>query len=176
MKRVMYAMVAVMVVVGLMGCATMGSKKAEGQEAVTSQGAVAPTIVIQPSNVLRLDKKTQVVIMGSGFKAGQEVRLVITQSDGSISDISSELSPEPKANEFGVWGTAWTVGDYASGSVAGAGVYIMKACDESYQVLTTVPFGYYDAKRPYKEWPSWARALVKEPAPASEKKPEPAKK
>src|SRR4030067_1807982 len=107
MKRVIYAMVAVMVVVGLMGCATMGSKKAQGQEAVTSQGGVAPTIVSQPSNVLRLDKKTQVVIMGSGFKPGQEVRLVITQKDGSISDISSELDPEPKADEFGVWGTAW---------------------------------------------------------------------
>lgn len=172
MKKVLYAWVTVIVVVGLVGGATLGPGKSEAQEGLTSQGGLAPTVVIQPSYVLRLDKNTKVAIMGSGFNPGQEVRLVITQSDGSISDISSELVPEPKANEFGVWGTTWSVGDYASSSVAGAGLYIMKACDESYQVLTTVPFGYYDTKKPYKEWPSWAQTLVKEPAPA----PAPAKK
>ncbi len=46
-------------------------------------------------------------------------------------------------------------------------MYMMKACDENYQVLATVSFGYYDAKKPYKEWPSWAQTLVKEPAPAA---------
>ena len=172
MRKVSYALMAVVMVVGLVGYVTMGSGKAEAAEGVTTQEGPAPTLVIQPSNVLRLDKKTKVAIMGSGFEPGQEVRLVITQKDGSISDISSELAPEPKADEFGVWGTTWTVGDYASSSVAGAGLYILKACDESYQVLTTVPFGYYDTKKPYKEWPSWAQTLVKEPAPA----PAPAKK
>jgi len=163
MKKVLCALIAVMVSVGLMGWATVGPRVAEAQEAI----GPAPTIVIMPSNVLRLDKKTKIAIMGSGFNPGQEIRLLITQSDGSLSDINSELSPEPKANEFGVWGTAWTVGDYASGSVAKAGAYIMKACDANYEVLATVPFGYYDAKKPYKEWPSWAQTLVKEPAPAA---------
>ena len=173
MKKVLYAWMAVVMVIGLVGCATMGSEKGEAKEGVTSQGGPGPTMVMQPSHALRLDKKAKVAIMGSGFKPGQEIRLVITQSDGSISDISSQLSPEPKANEFGVWGTTWTVGDYASGEIAKAGVYILKACDESYQVLTTIPFGYYDVKKPYKEWPSWAQTLVKEPAPAE---PAPAKK
>ena len=172
MKKVLYALVTVIVVVALVGGATLGPGKSEAQEVLASQGGLAPTVVIQPSHVLRLDKKTQVAIMGSGFKPGEEIHLVINQSDGSISDITSELVPEPKANEFGVWGTTWTVGDYASGSVAKAGVYILKACDASYQVLATVPFGYYEAKKPYKEWPSWAQTLVKEPAPA----PAPAKK
>ncbi len=172
MKKVLYALMTVIVVVGLVGCATTGPKKGEAEESMTSQGGLAPTVVIQPSHVLRLDKSTKVAIMGSGFKPGEEIHLVINQSDGSISDITSELVPEPKANEFGVWGTTWAVGDYASSSVAGAGVYILKACDASYQVLTTVPFGYYDTKKPYKEWPSWAQTLVKEPAPA----PAPVKK
>ena len=143
MKKVLYALVAVIVVVGLVGCATTGPKKGEAEESMTSQGGLVPTMVIQPSHVLSLDKRTKAAIMSSGFKPGEEVRLVITQSDGSISDISSELVPKPVANEFGVWGTTWTVGDYASGSVAKAGVYVLKACDASYQVLATVPFGYY---------------------------------
>ena len=174
MKRVLYALVTVILVIGLVGCATMGSKKGEAEEGMTTHGVLTSTVVIQPSNVLRMDKSTKVVIMGSGFKPGEEIHLVITQSDGSISDITSELVPEPKANEFGVWGTAWTVGDYSSSSVAAAGLYILKACDANYEVLTTVPFGYYDTKKPYKDWPSWAQTLVKEPAPAPA--PAPAKK
>jgi hypothetical protein len=170
MKKVLYALVAVIVVGGLVGGATLGPKRCEAEEGL--MGGLAPTVVIQPSHVLRLDKSTKVAIMGSGFKPGEEIHLLITQSDGSISDITSELVPEPKANEFGVWGTAWTVGDYSSSSVAEAGLYILKACDANYEVLTTVPFGYYDTKKPYKDWPSWAQTLVKEPAPA----PAPAKK
>ncbi len=170
MRKVLYALVTVVVVVGLVGGATLGPKQCGAEEGMTSQGGLAPTMVIQPSHVLRLDKSTKVAIMGSGFKPGEEIHLLITQKDGSISDITSELVPEPKANEFGVWGTTWTVGDYSSSSVAAAGLYILKACDMNYEVLTTVPFGYYDTKKPYKDWPSWAQTLVKEPAPAPAKK------
>ena len=34
------------------------------------------TIVIAPSPVLKLDKKTKVAIMGSGFEPGQEIQVV----------------------------------------------------------------------------------------------------
>jgi len=127
------------------------------------QAAAESTMVIEPSTVLKQHKNTKVTIMGSGFKPGQEVRLLVTQSDGSISDIGDGLDPEPVANDDGVWATAWTVGRFGHRRIAKPGVYVLKACDTDYNVLATVPFGYYNSKKPYKEWPSWAQAVVKEP-------------
>jgi len=132
--------------------------------------AEGPTVVMDPSPVLKLDKKTKVTIMGSGFEPGQEIRLLITQSDGSLSDIGDGLEPEPKANKSGVWATAWTVGAFSNKRIAKPGAYLMQVCDPDYKVITTIPFGYYDAKKPYKEWPAWAQAVVKEPKPKEEKK------
>jgi len=131
--------------------------------AFAMQAAAESTVVIEPSTVLKQHKNTKVTIMGSGFKPGQEVRLLITQSDGSISDIGDGLDPEPVANDDGVWATAWTLGSFAHRRIAKPGVYVLKACDADYNVLATVPFGYYNSKKPYKEWPSWAQAVVKEP-------------
>ena len=127
------------------------------------QAAAGSTVIIEPSTVLKQHKNTKVTIMGSGFKPGQEVRLIITQSDGSISDIGDGLDPEPVANKDGVWATAWKLGRNAHRRIAKPGVYVLKACDNDYNVLATVPFGYYNTKKPYKEWPSWAQAVVKEP-------------
>ena len=127
------------------------------------QAAAESTVIIEPSTVLKQHKNTKVTIMGSGFKSGQEIRLLITQSDGSISDIGDGLKPEPVANKDGVWATAWTVGRFGHRRIAKPGVYVLKACDADYNVLATVPFGYYNTKKPYKEWPSWAQAVVKEP-------------
>ena len=132
--------------------------------------AEGPTVVMDPSPVLKLDKKTKVTIMGSGFEPGQEIRLVVTQSDGSLSDIADGLEPEPKANEFGVWATAWTVGSFSHKRIAKPGAQVLQVCDPEYNVIATVPFGYYDAKKPYKDWPAWAQAVVKEPKPKGEKK------
>ena len=118
------------------------------------QAAAGSTVIIEPSTVLKQHKKTKVTVMGSGFKPGQEVRLIITQSDGSITDIGGGLDPEPVANKDGVWTTAWTVGRFAHRRIAKPGVYVLRACDTDYNVLATVPFGYYNTKKPYKEWPS----------------------
>ena len=122
-----------------------------------------PTLVIEPSHILKLGSGTKVAIMGSGYEPGQEIRILITQSDGSKSDIGAQLDPEPVANDDGVWGTAWTVGRFSHKKIAAAGIYVMMACDTSYNVLATAPFGYYDSKKPYEEWPSWAQAVVAKP-------------
>ena len=88
---------------------------------------------------------------------------MISQKDKSLSDIGDQLDPQPKANDFGVWATAWTVGDFGHKDVAKAEMYILQACDVDYNVIATIPFGYYDASKPYKDWPAWARAVVKDP-------------
>ena len=131
--------------------------------AVSAAAESGRSVMFNPSHVLKLDKRTKVTIMGSGFKPGQEVRLVIKQPDGSITDIGHGLDPEPVASKDGIWATAWTLGRYSRKGLAQQGLNLLQVCDEGYNVLVTAPFGYYNAKKPYKEWPSWARAVVKEP-------------
>ena len=81
-----------------------------------------------------------------------------------MGDIREQLDPGLiVADEFGVWGTRWTVGGYSKSRVAKAETYIMMACDTNYEVLATTPFGFYDSEDPYEEWPSWAQAAVGEP-------------
>ena len=147
MNKVLYGLLAGVVAISLAGCATMGSGTDSSQEALTAQINPDPTVIIEPSHMLKLSSKTRVAIMGSGFQPGQEIRLLISHADGSISDIGSQLKPEPVANEFGVWATTWTVGRYSKSKIAKAGIYTLKACNTDYQVLATAPFGYYSPKK-----------------------------
>jgi hypothetical protein len=123
-----------------------------------------PTLVIEPSPVLKYSSNTQVAIMGSGYAPGQEVRLIITHKEGSRSDISDTLDPAPVANDDGVWATQWTVGRYSKSKIAKADVYLMMATDSDGKVLATTAFGYYNTKDPYEEWPTWAQAVIEKPA------------
>lgn len=150
-------------VVGMMGVALASYVLLALPAAAESGAAPNPTLVINPSPVLKLDRTSKVLIMGSGYAPKQEVRLLISQSDGTLSDIAGQLDPQPVANDFGVWATAWTVGVFANKAIAKAELYVLQACDTEYNVLAATPFGYYDATKPYKEWPSWARVVVPEP-------------
>jgi hypothetical protein len=60
-------------------------------------------------------KKTAgVVIMGTGFKPGLEVRILFVSPDGLQSDIGYALKPAPKADKSGSWATTWNAGRYVA--------------------------------------------------------------
>lgn len=161
--------------VALVGVVALKINTAPLAAAPGQAASSGPSMVIEKSHVLKLDATSVVMIMGSGFQPDQEIRLVISQADGSLSDIGSQLNPADvlKTNQFGVWGTQWVVGAFAVKALAKAEVYVLQACDTSYNVLATVPFGYYDAnEKDYKKWPTWAQAIVPPPptpTPASAK-------
>lgn len=157
MKNLKFFLIVVMVIVlSAAGVSTLS--------AAPEVDDLASTLVLQPSHVLEMSSSTMVGIMGSNYEPGQEVRLLVYHNDGSISDIGSQLDPEPVANEFGVWSTAWTIGRYSKSGICQMGTYVMKATDTDYNVLATVPFVYYSPKKEdYAEWPTAARACVKEP-------------
>ncbi|MFC2066982.1 hypothetical protein ACFLUO_08080 [Chloroflexota bacterium] len=124
----------------------------------------SPVLVIENSHVMPLSTTAQLMVMGAGFPPNQEVRVVISQKDGTLSDIGTQMEPtEIMANEFGVWGAKLTTGRYARSALASTEIYVLYATDVSYNILAAAPFGYYDAKAPYSDWPSWARAIIPEP-------------
>ncbi len=163
MKRLKVTLIALgMCVLLLAGCAAPSVMPAE-------ESKVAPTVVIEPSSIICLDSDSEVAILGSGFEPGQEIRVLISSLVGktrptTLSDIKEGLDPALiVADEFGVWGTRWTVGRYSKSRVAKPEAYILQVTDTSYNVLATTPFGFYDPEDPYEEWPSWAQAACEAP-------------
>lgn len=158
----------VLIVVGLLVVLTglaAGCTQPASPAATTpaSEKVAAPTLVIAPSPILKLDAKTQVTILGSGFAPKQAIRLEITHIDGTRSEITDALEPAPLTNADGAFATRWTVGDYSNSKLAGPQVFQMTATDSEFKVLATTPFGYYDAKKPYEQWPTWAQAVIAKP-------------
>jgi len=142
MKRIMYELVAVIVVVGLVGCATMGLGEKGAEEALSGPG---PT-VMAADPMVKMDKKATMSIVGTGFKPGQELSLLITTSDGVQSDIGHALKPSPVANEAGAWVTTWSCGAYIGKKLIKEGAYTLMVTDSEYNVLAHAPVAFYKAE------------------------------
>ena len=73
--------------------------------------------------VVKMSKKSEVVIMGTGFKPGQELFILFTTVDGYPSDIGYALKPAPKADQTGSFVTTWSAGRYVSKKFITGGAY-----------------------------------------------------
>lgn len=140
--------------------------------APAAPAAQVPLLFIEKSRLINLRaSSTPMMVVGSGFSPNQEVRLVISQADGSLSDVGSVTDPaEIKADETGVWAASLDIakGRYLNTKIAKAGdVMIVRATDASYNILATSAIAVYDAKADYKKWPGYAKAIIPEPKPAA---------
>ncbi len=118
-----------------------------------SKSEVRPSISCSPS-VLPLDKKANVIILGSGFQPGQEVLILFHDALGVLTAL-----PEPAvANERGSWATVWEMSDYVGKKIITDGVYSIMAADAKYNVLATTTAGFVDVSKDAKDWPDWAKA------------------
>ena len=86
-----------------------GSNSFGPQECVA--GDPGPIISIG-TPLVKMSKKSEVVIMGTGFKPGQEISVLFVGPDGLQSDIGYALKPAPKADKTGSWITTWSAGRY----------------------------------------------------------------
>jgi hypothetical protein len=143
MKRVMYGLMAVILVVGLVGCATMGV----GEKEPAQPG---PTVVVA-TPMVKMDKKGKISIVGTGFTPGQEVSLLFTTMDGVQADIGYALKPKPVANERGAWVTTWSCGRYVARKLAKEGAYTITVTDSEYNTLAHTPVAFYKEKKKKKK-------------------------
>ena len=146
MKKTLIRLLALSLVISLIslaGCAAMKAKESDtGDTAAMAedQGALDPVVVVATPNVA-MDKKASVVLMGTGFTPGAEITILITDADGVLTDIGSELKPEPKADVTGTWGTTWNAGRFVSKKIIGAGPCKITVTDAEYNpVAHTVVF------------------------------------
>jgi len=87
--------------------------------------------------IVKADKKAEVVIMGSGFQPGQEIKLLVTYPDGMKSDIGYALKPEPKPDATGTWSTTWSAGRPVSKKLIPPGPCRITVTDGDYNPIAT---------------------------------------
>ncbi|MFB0508398.1 MAG: hypothetical protein ACETWT_16870, partial [Thermodesulfobacteriota bacterium] len=112
-------------------------------------GGPGPTVMVA-TLMVKMDKKAKMSIVGTGFKPGQELSLLITTIDGVQSDIGHALKPSPVANETGAWVTTWSCGPYIAKKLIKEGAYTLMVTDSEYNVLAHAPVAFYKAEEKKK--------------------------
>jgi len=120
------------------GCAQT-PPPAEEEAAVVK---AAPQVMITPTPaVYKIDSKLKMVIMGSGFEPGQELRVIVsfpgippTILRGGAEET---LDVQPVPDETGAWITVWTLKSYIS------------------------MLGKMTENKGEGTWPAWAQVLLK---------------
>jgi len=146
MKKAVWGFIAVMLVIGLMGCSHLGIGKGAEEEEVAVASEPGPTVMVG-TPVVKMSKKATAVIMGTGFKPGQEVRILLTTWDGVRSDVGYALKPEPVANELGAWVTTWSCGRFIAKKLVKEGAYTLTVTDAEYNPIAHAPIAFAAAKK-----------------------------
>ncbi len=152
--------------VGLVACAAgeegpagpQGPQGPAGPQGSPGEPAIQPIaqIAVTPS-VAELHKNTQVVLTGSGFQPGQEVRVMFVDEyeNPTILEVVT-------VDERGSWAWVWTVGRYTRRGILAERIYTFTAQDAEGNILASAPLGLVDTTEPQEEWPEWGQVLIEE--------------
>ena len=146
MKKLLYALTTVVIMIGLVGLSP-----SLVMDTATAQGTASSPKVTMGTPMVKMDSKAKAVIMGTGFKPGQEISVLFTDVDGVQADIGYALKPAPKANKIGAWVSTWSCGRYVAKKLIKAGAYTITVADTDYNVIDTTPVSFYKAKAKKKK-------------------------
>ena len=103
--------------------------------------------VVWPT-VGKLDRKSNFVMLGTGFEPGREVRVLLQTTIGRgnaetvVSDISEVLKPVPVADASGNFAARFPMGRFER--VTSEGAFGISITDGDYNVLATAPLVFCD--------------------------------
>lgn len=142
MERFFGCTFTAILVVGLIGFSGSGTFNAG--ECLAADGPV----VMMGTPLVKADKNAKVVIMGTGFKPGREVKILISSPEGQLTNIDEALDPAPKADATGTWATTWNAGSYVSKKVVPPGACKVIVSDAEYNPIAhSVVFFQKEAKK-----------------------------
>ena len=130
MKKFLGYMTAVFFIFGLMGLT--GSSILGPGECIAAD--LGPMLSVG-TPVVKMGNKATVVIMGTGFKPGQELFVLFSTSDGNASDIGYALKPAPKADKSGSFASTWKAGRYVKKGFIKGGAYKIEVTDTDFNTL-----------------------------------------
>jgi len=132
MKKCFGFLIAVFFVVGVIGLS--------GVNTICLADDVGPVMALG-TPLVKEGKKVEVVIMGSGFKPGEEFSMLIMDDGGLQTDIGYALKPLPKADATGTWATTWNATDFLKKKIVKPGPCKITLTDADYNPIAhTVVF------------------------------------
>lgn len=146
MKKIFGCMFAVILAIGGMGFS--GSNTLGLTECIAAD--LGPFISIA-TPMVKMSKKSAVVIMGTGFKPGQPVNILIATPDGLQSDIGYALKPKPVPDKTGSWVTTWQAGHYVSKKLVKGGACKIAVADEEYNLIAHAVVFFQEEKSDKKK-------------------------
>ncbi|HIJ54882.1 MAG TPA: hypothetical protein HPQ03_02025 [Deltaproteobacteria bacterium] len=109
---------------------------AHGSIAFFKDGAPMKSPVVAATPMVKMGKKAEVYIAGSGFEPGQDLAIIYTDPHGATADLGASLKPAPKADSKGEFATVWSADLYISKKLIQPGVATFKVTDSEYSVLS----------------------------------------
>ena len=118
-----------------------------GFEESSAEENLSPVVTIG-TPIVKMSKKSEVLIMGTGFKPGQEVHILFTAADGVQSDVSAYIKPELKVDKTGTWATKWNAGRYVKRKIIKVeGAYAITVAGGDYLPVTMAPVYFYKEEK-----------------------------
>ncbi len=170
MKKIRSAVLSVrvtafifLIVFGISACAPMadqsamdGKKKAKpkmaqmGLLSCSVAGMQKSCVAVSP-NPVPYKRRVKVLIAGSGFKPKQELGIRVMMG-GVLSDISFLVKPRPIVNEFGAFGSVWTLNREIRRKLVKANTaYTVTVVDENGNTVGTAPLVFDKAAKKKKK-------------------------
>ena len=125
-----------------------------GITSVCFSADLGPVVSMGTPLVKMAGKKTAgVVIMGTGFKPGQEINILFVSPDGLQSDIGYALKPKPKPDKAGSWTTTWSAGRYVARKLVNpkGGAYKIVVSDAEYNPIAHTAVFFQAPKKKKKK-------------------------
>lgn len=118
------AVILIASVMGLMGSSILGPAECLAAE-------IGPVLALG-TPMVKMSKKAEVVIMGTGFKPGQALSILFTAADGTLANIGLDI----KADATGTFGGTWKAGRYIRKKLIKGGAYKLEVTDTDYNTIT----------------------------------------
>ncbi len=160
-KYVLFIALAVVAIAG----STFVLQQVKAQQSSSS----GPTLVVSPAAV-PLAKTSNLVILGSGYKPGQELNILFNDGFGSIGALEDMV----KADDKGNFVTSWTLGNYSRAGILPQGVTLIMTADENFNVIASAPVAFANTSADFSKWPKWAKGAFPKPKPKEKATPKPA--
>ncbi len=89
-------------------------------------------------------------IIGTGFEAGQELRLLYTDAEGMQTDIGYALKPEVKANNSGAFFTTWSGAEFLKAKLITEGAKTITVTNSEFKPLAETNIFFKEAPKAAK--------------------------
>ena len=118
-----------------------GTAQADGQ--VTGEESIVTDTVLMDVELGARKSKATVWFYGSGLAANEEVYILVRDSNGVLSDITSQASVFPLVTDGdGSFASKWTLGRFTRKGIAGEGVKTVLIVNSKFKTLATTPLAF----------------------------------